>query len=87
MGTGQGCMYARLYATQREHRLLTWSLSRNGQRHNCELDPRTPAATRDSDALDYVPFAASASVDTTSPSSDSDCDGNDNLKTRAGHCL
>ena len=23
----------------------TWSLSRNGHGHNCELEPRTPAAT------------------------------------------
>jgi hypothetical protein len=33
---------------------LTWSLSSNGQGHNCKLEPRVhvTAATRDSDVLD-----------------------------------
>ena len=53
MGTGQDCMYARLYATRRATH-LTWSLSSNGHGHNCKLEPRVhvTAATRDSKVLD-----------------------------------
>ena len=78
MGTGQDCMYARLYATRRATH-LTWS----GHGHNCKLEPRVhvTAATRDSNVLDSTAadlpletwmcttHALSASVASESPSS------------------